>query len=98
MNNCGYMFSGVENLLCAHFSFLTDYKPNVKFIGMFNNCINLKEAFFVFLTRYQYHHHDSLDYMFNNCISLSSLKIVTDGDIYIIIMTVWIICLIIALV
>ena len=83
MNNCGYMFSGVENLLYAQFSYLTDYSPNVKFIGMFNNCINLKEAFFVFLTRYQYHYHDSLDYMFNNCISLSSLKIVKDGDIYI---------------
>ena len=49
MNNCGYMFSGVENLLYAQFSYLTDYRPNVKFIGMFNNCINLKETSFVFI-------------------------------------------------
>ena len=66
MNNCGYMFSGVENLLYAQFSYLTDYRPNVKFIGMFNNCINLKEAFFVFLRRNQYRYYDSLDYMHIN--------------------------------
>ena len=83
MNNCGYMFSGIENLLYAHFSYLTNYLPNVKCIGMFNNCINLKETSFVFLAKSKYNCHDSLDYMFNNCISLNSLKIVTDRDIYI---------------
>ena len=98
------IFSCIEKLLYVEFSnysannsyydfYHEEYKyyPDVRFYGMFNNCINLKSVdiskLSIFYALYGGYHSDlfelgyyasgyfnSLDYMFNNCISLNSFN------------------------
>ena len=84
MNESSYMFSGIEKLLSAEISYFPLNLPNIRYFGMFNNCINLKNAIFIFLGKspyLSYGYFSRLDYMFNNCISLTSLKIVADQNL-----------------
>jgi len=95
------IFSWIEKLLYVEFSNYSannsrydlyhekyKYYPDVRFYGMFNNCINLKSVdlsnlsiFFGLDVRlggmeeyYLSGYFNSLDYMFNNCTSLNSLN------------------------
>ena len=72
------IFNGIENLLNVEFSSYNDDYPDVRFIKMFNNCINLisvdfsKISFYkTFYSIYDYSEYFNIfDYTFNNCISL----------------------------
>ena len=72
------IFNGIENLLNVEFSSYKDDYPDVRFIKMFNNCINLISVDFSKISFYEtsYSIYDYseyfniFDYTFNNCINL----------------------------
>ena len=80
-----WLFNGITNLIKVEFSNLSENYPDVSFQGMFNNCINLRTCDFSQInlnynfiadnnTREIYEYYNSMDYMFNNCKSLTLIN------------------------
>ena len=79
------LFNGITNLIKIEISNYNGSFPDISFHGMFNNCINLQEADFSQMDlnyNYYYNYYSyeiikyyfSMDYMFNNCKSLTSIN------------------------
>jgi len=73
------IFNGIENLLNVEFSSYDDDYPDVSFIKMFNNCINLISVDFSKISIHgdiftydddDIYYYYVMDYTFNNCINL----------------------------
>ena len=87
INDGNGIFNGIENLLSVEFTEYKENYPDVRFYEMFKNCINLKS---VDLSKielkykagdsydngkdYSSEYFNSINYMFYNCSSLTSVK------------------------
>ena len=79
------LFNGITNLIKIEVSNFSENYPDISFQGMFNNCINLQTAdfsqmrlnydfYYKFYQSNVFDYYNSMDYMFNNCTSLTSVN------------------------